>query len=116
MIRPGTFIAAVGADNPGKQEIDPALMAQSTVVVDHLEQCLRIGDLHHAVSAGLMQPDAVHGTLGEVVAGLKPGRRSDDETIVFDSTGTALQDVAAAILVYRGALRDGVGYSLALGG
>jgi alanine dehydrogenase len=116
MIRPGTFIAAVGADNPGKQEIDPALMAQSTVVVDHLEQCLGIGDLHHAVSAGLMQPDAVHGTLGEVVAGLKPGRRSDDETIVFDSTGTALQDVAAAILVYRGALRDGVGYSLALGG
>ena len=115
MIRPGTFIAAVGADNPEKQEIDPSLMAQSTVVVDHLEQCLTIGDLHHAVSAGIMGPDAVHGTIGEVIAGLKPGRRSDAETIVFDSTGTALQDVAGAILVYQRALRDGVGRTVALG-
>ena len=115
MIRPGTFIAAVGADNPEKQEIDPALLAQSTVVVDHLEQCLSIGDLHHAVSAGIMRPDSVRGTLGEVIAKLKPGRRSDAETIIFDSTGTALQDVAGAILVYERALRDGVGRAVSLG-
>ena len=115
MIRPGTFIAAVGADNPEKQEIDPSLLAESTVVVDHLEQCLSIGDLHHAVSAGIMRPDAVQGTLGEVIAKLKPGRRSDAETIIFDSTGTALQDVAGAILVYERALRDGVGRAVSLG-
>ena len=115
LIGPGAFIAAVGADNPEKQEIDPALMAESTVIVDQLEQCLSIGDLHHAVSAGIMQPEAVHGTLGEVVAGLKPGRRSDAEIIVFDSTGTALQDVVGAILVYERALRDGIGRPVALG-
>jgi alanine dehydrogenase len=112
----GTFIGAVGADNPEKQEIDPALMASSTVVVDHLEQCLTIGDLHHAVAAGMMQAGDVHAVLGEVIAGTRPGRRSDDEIIVFDSTGTALQDVAAAVLVYERAIRDGTGTRVALSG
>jgi alanine dehydrogenase len=115
MIRPGTFIAAVGADNPEKQEIDPVLLARSAVVVDHLDQCLTIGDLHHAVALGRMKPSDVRGTLGEVIAGLRPGRRSADETIVFDSTGTALQDVAAAILVYERALRDGIGRPVPIG-
>jgi alanine dehydrogenase len=116
MVRPGTFIAAVGADNPEKQEIAPALMASSTVVVDSLEQCLAIGDLHHAVVSGAMHQSQVHGTLGEVIAGLRPGRRSEAEIVVFDSTGTALQDVAAATLVYERALRDGIGRSITLGG
>lgn len=115
MVAPGAFIAAVGADNPEKQEIAPALMASSVVVVDNLQQCLAIGDLHHAVLSGAMHPDQVHGSLGEVIAGLQPGRRSDAEIIIFDSTGTALQDVAAAILVYERALRDGVGRSISLG-
>lgn len=115
MIRPGTFIAAVGADNPEKQEIDPGLMASSTVVVDHLEQALSIGDLHHAVAAGAMEAGDVHGTLGEVIAGIRPGRRSRDEIIIFDSTGTALQDVAAAVLVYQRALRDGIGSPIFIG-
>lgn len=60
MINPGTFIAAVGADNPEKQEIDPGLMAASIVVVDHLEQCRTIGDLHHALASGAMQLGDVH--------------------------------------------------------
>ena len=115
MVRPGTFLAAVGADHPEKQEIAADLMASSTVVVDHLQQCLTIGDLHHAVGAGAMTADGVHGTLGQVIAGLRPGRRSQDEVIIFDSTGTALQDVAAAALVYERALRDGVGRSVAIG-
>jgi alanine dehydrogenase len=105
-VRPGTFVAAVGADNPEKQEIDPALLAASTVVVDLLDQCATMGDLHHALAAGVMTPADVHAELGEVVAGHKPGRRSDDEIIVFDSTGTALQDVAAAALVYERAVAE----------
>ena len=116
VVTPGVFIAAVGADNPEKQEIAPALMASSTVVVDNLEQCLTIGDLHHAVASGAMHQGQVHGSLGEVVAGLRPARRSDAEIIVFDSTGTALQDVATAALVYERALRDGIGRSVTLGG
>ena len=100
MVRPGTFIAAVGADNEHKQEIDPHLLAGAKVVTDLTEQAARIGDLHHAIEAGAMSPADVHGELGEVVAGRKPGREREDEIIVFDSTGTGLQDVAAAIAAY----------------
>jgi alanine dehydrogenase len=114
-VRPGTFVAAVGADNPEKQEIDPRLLASSTVVVDDVEQCATIGDLHHALAAGLMTRADVYAELGEIVADRKPGRVADDQTIVFDSTGTALQDVAAAALVYERAVVAGRGMVVELG-
>jgi ornithine cyclodeaminase/alanine dehydrogenase len=101
IIRSGTFIAAVGADNEHKQEIEPALLAQAKVVTDLTEQAARIGDLHHAIEAGVMSAADVHAELGEVVAGRKPGRERAEEVIVFDSTGTGLQDVAAAVAVYQ---------------
>ena len=103
-VRPGTFVAAVGADHEGKQEIDPRLMAEATVVTDLTEQASAIGDLHHAIAAGVMSRDGVHAELGEILAGRKAGRTSEEEIIVFDSTGTGLQDVAAAAAVYRRAL------------
>ncbi len=103
-VRPGAFVAAVGADNPEKQEIDPVLMGQATVVVDNLDQCRTIGDLHHAIVAGVMSAEQVTADLGTVVAGKHPGRSTREEIIVFDSTGTALQDVAAAVIVYQRAL------------
>jgi alanine dehydrogenase len=106
MIRPGAFIAAVGADNDNKHEIDPRLLAQVKVVTDLTEQAARIGDLHHAIEAGVMTAADVHAELGEVIAGRKRARESADEIIVFDSTGTGLQDVAAAIAVYRRALEQ----------
>ncbi|HKA79184.1 MAG TPA: DUF1127 domain-containing protein [Xanthobacteraceae bacterium] len=106
MVRPGTFVAGVGADNENKQELDPALLAASKLVTDLTEQCAVIGDLHHALAAGAMTRSGVHAELGEIVAGLKPARASEEETIVFDSSGTALQDVAAAVAVYRRAIRD----------
>jgi len=106
MVRPGTFVAGVGADNEDKQELDPALLASSKLVTDLTEQCAAIGDLHHAVAAGVMSAADVHAQLGEIVAGLKRGRESEEEIIIFDSSGTALQDVAAAAAVYRQALAD----------
>ena len=109
MVSPGTFVAAVGADNEDKQEIDPALLAASKVVTDITEQCAAIGDLHHAIAAGVMSRAGVHAELGEIVAGRKPARTADEEIIVFDSSGTALQDVAAAAAVYRRALEHGAG-------
>ena len=104
MVKPGTFIAAVGADNEHKQEIDPQLLAHCTAVADLLDQCCAIGDLHHAVATGLMARSDVHAELGEIIAGKKSARTRDDEIIVFDSSGTALQDVAAAAAVYRRAI------------
>ena len=113
-IRPGTFIAAVGADSPGKQELEPALVASSKLVVDVLEQCARIGELQHALAANLMTLDQVHGELGRVVTGQIPGRQTDEETILFDTTGSAIQDTAAAVLVYEKALSLGAGLWLNL--
>jgi len=109
MVSPGTFIAAVGADSEHKQEIDPKLLARAKVVTDVTAQAAAIGDLHHALSSGDMTLDDVHAQLGEVVAGLAPGRESDDEITVFDSTGTGLQDVAASIALYRIATTEAAG-------
>src|SRR5262249_55074852 len=111
-VRAGTFIAAVGADNPRKQELHPALMAKSKIVCDVLEQCAAIGDLHHALEAGVVSRSDVHAELGEIVAGKKPGRTSKDEITIFDSTGRALEDVAAAAIVYEKAQQLGAGMRL----
>src|SRR5262245_61801275 len=113
-IAPGTFVAGVGADNRGKQELEPALVASSTLVVDVLEQCAEIGELQHALAAGLMTREGVHAELSDVVTGRRPGRRWDDEITVFDSSGTALQDVAAAIVAYDNALATGCGTEVTL--
>jgi len=114
LVRPGTFIAAVGADNSDKQEIDPGLYAASVAVVDSLEQAAEIGDLHHALAAGAVTIDHVHATLGEILAGAKPGRRDPAAITLFDSTGMGLQDAAAAAAIYRRALATGVGTHLSL--
>jgi alanine dehydrogenase len=108
-LHPGLFIAAVGADNPEKQELAPGVLRDSRVVVDILEQAATMGDLHHALDAGLMMRDDVHGELADVICGRVPAREHDDEVFVFDSTGTALQDVAVASLAYGRASRSGVG-------
>jgi alanine dehydrogenase len=100
-IQPGTFVAGVGADNPNKQELDPHLLAAGRVVVDLLESCAAGGDLRHALEAGVMRRENVHAELADVVSGRKAGRTIEDEITIFDSTGTALQDVAAAVVVYR---------------
>ena len=113
-VRPGTFVAGVGADSAEKQELDPGLMAGAVVVTDLLEQCATIGDLHHALEAGAMSRADVHAELADLVAGRKPGRRSAQEVTVFDSTGTALQDVAAAAVAYEKALAAGVGRGVSL--
>jgi alanine dehydrogenase len=116
LVSPGTLVAAVGADSPDKQELDPRLLAANTVVVDLLASCLELGELHHAVAAGLMTPGDVHAELAEVVAGSKPGRRTPEDIVIFDSTGTALQDVAAAALVYEQAVVGGHGVRLDFAG
>jgi len=105
----GGFVAAVGADNPAKSEIKPELMAHAIVVVDVLDQAVVMGDLHHAVAAGAMRAEDVHAELGQVIAGTRAGRRDDDAIIVFDSSGTGIQDAAAAAVAYEVARQRGLG-------
>ena len=113
-VPPGMFIAAVGADSQGKQELDPALVANATLVVDVLEQCAEIGELQHALASGLMTRADVHAELADVVVGFRPGRTRSDEITIFDSSGTALQDVAAALAVYDRARAAGRGVEVTL--
>jgi ornithine cyclodeaminase/alanine dehydrogenase-like protein (mu-crystallin family) len=115
-VKAGTFIAAIGADAEGKQELDPALVASATVVADVLEQCAVIGELQHALAAGLLRRDDVHAELAEVVSGRRPGRTRADEITIFDSSGTALEDVAAAVVVYEKARALGRGTEVKLDG
>ena len=115
-LAPGAFVAAVGADWPEKQELHPELVASSALIVDVLDQCASGGELHHALAAGLMTREGVRAELGDVVTGRMPGRRTADEIVIFDSTGTALQDVAAAALVYEKALAAGRGVRVGLAG
>jgi alanine dehydrogenase len=111
-VRNGAFVAAIGADSEHKHEIHPDLMARAVVITDVTAQCAAIGDLHHALSAGVVTLDHVRAQLGEVLAGVRPGRTREDEVVVFDSTGTALQDVAVAALVYERALATSTGTSV----
>ena len=110
----GTFVAGVGADNPHKRELHPRLLAAARVIVDDRAQCAAGGDLHHAIDAGAMTPADVHADLATVVAG-RHAPIAADAIIVFDSTGVALEDAAAADIAYERARELGLGQLLRLG-
>ena len=115
MVRPGTFVAAVGADAPHKSEISPELMATARVVADSVAQCSVMGDLHHALAAGTMRIEDVHAELAKLVAGTKSARTDDAQITLFDSTGLAVQDVASAVLIYQRAIAANAGRQVVLG-
>jgi ornithine cyclodeaminase len=96
-LRPGHHVTALGSDAPGKQELDPACLARADLlVVDRLTQCAAFGELRHALDAGLFRADRVYAELGEIVAGLKPGRTSPEQFTIADLTGVGFQDTAIA--------------------
>lgn len=108
-ITPGTHIAAVGADKAGDQELDAAILERARIFVDDIRQCRTDGEINVPLSAGVITEDGIVGEIGEVVAGKKQGRASDDDITVFDSTGIALQDSATVPLEYERAVASGVG-------
>lgn len=108
-VRPGTHINAIGADAAGKQELDPAILRDARVVVDDWAQASHSGEINVPLAKGEFTPDLVYGSLGEVVAGKKPGRQTETEITVFDSTGLIIQDLALGLAVYRRARERGLG-------
>lgn len=106
-VRPGTHINAVGADAPGKQELDPALLACAMVVVDDLTQACHAGEINVSLRQGLFSKEQIWATLGEIIAGTKLGRRDGQEITIFDSTGLAIEDVATAWMIYQRAKERG---------
>jgi len=96
-LRPGQHVTALGSDSPGKQELEAACLARADLlVVDRLTQCAAFGELRHALESGLVHPGRVHAELGEIVAGLKPGRSSATQLTIVDLTGVGFQDTAIA--------------------
>ncbi|MCX8204431.1 MAG: alanine dehydrogenase [Candidatus Nezhaarchaeota archaeon] len=108
-VSPGTHFNCIGADAPGKQELDPRILLRAKLVVDDVEQAVHGGEPNVPIAQGVLKREHIYAELGEVVAGLKPGRVGRDEVTVFSSTGLAVQDLAVAKLVYEKALRAGVG-------
>lgn len=107
-LRAGTHVTAVGADTPGKQELEADCLARADlVVVDRLSQCARFGELSHALRDGLMRESDVWAQLGEIVAGRKAGRTRDDQLTVCDLTGVGFQDTAIAALAWARANEKG---------
>jgi ornithine cyclodeaminase len=102
MLRIGATVIALGSDGPDKRELAPEVLARADkVVTDRTGQCARLGELHHALEAGLMSAEDVHAELGEILVGTRPGRERDDETIVCDLTGVGAQDAAIAEVALR---------------
>jgi alanine dehydrogenase len=106
-IRPGTHINAVGADAPGKEELDPSILKEAIVVVDDIKQASGSGEINVPIQTGAYGIGDIYGTLAEVVAGKKKGRTSGGDITVFDSTGIAIEDIAVAKLLFEKAQQRG---------
>ena len=113
-VKPGAHINAMGADAPGKQELDPAILRAATVVVDDLPQAIHGGEMNVPVAQGQYDQKRIQGTLGGVLVGRVRGRSSSTEITVFDSTGLAIHDVALAAEVLRLARQAGRGRKIRL--
>lgn len=111
-VRPGTHINAIGADAPGKQELETAVLQKARVMVDRAEQAFHSGEVNVPLSTGGIKPEHVVGDLGDVLAGNKKGRLSPQDITIFDSTGLAVQDIALAAWVYQKALEKNKGMKL----
>ena len=108
-IAPGTHINCIGADAPGKEELEPSILTKAKIVVDDWEQASHSGEINVPLAKGVITKKNIWGEIGEIVAGLKPGRTSSDEITVFTSTGLAVQDAVTAELAYRKALATRIG-------
>ena len=114
-IKQGIHINSIGADAPGKQELDPMIIKMADkVVVDSLDQCKIIGEIQHAIKSGLVKEKEIYAEIGQILKGKKKGRDSDKEITLFDSTGLAAQDIAAANIVYKQAKEKGLGKVVSL--
>ncbi len=108
-ISEGVHINAIGADAPGKQEIESSVIKRAKIVVDDYEQAMHSGEINVPLSQGVITKDDIYASIGEIIAGKKAGRESEEEITLFDSTGLAIQDIATASKVYEEAVKRGIG-------
>lgn len=108
-VRPGMHINAIGADAPGKEELESSILKGAKVVVDDWEQASHSGEINVPYEHGELKREDLYGELGDIVAGKRPGRQNDKDITIFDSTGLGIQDIVVAHLVYNRAIKAGKG-------
>jgi len=108
-VSPGMHFNCIGADAPGKEELDPKILKRAKIFVDDWEQASHGGEINVPLAQGIITKENVWAEICEVVSGLKPGRSSSDEITVFVSTGLAIQDAATANLAYKKAIEKNLG-------
>lgn len=113
-LKPGTHINAIGADAPGKQELELEVLLNARLVVDDVYQATHAGELNVSIAAGDFSETQIYATLGELTVGLKTGRTDAETITVFDSTGLAIQDIACARYIYEKAGKLGTGQTFDL--
>ena len=111
-VRPGTHFNCIGADAPGKQEMDPKILKRARLVIDDWDQASHSGEINVPLSKGELVKEDVDAEIGHIVAGLKPGRENDDQITVFCSTGLAIQDCLTAKIAYDAAMAQKIGRSM----
>lgn len=100
-IQNGTFVAAVGADSPGKNELDPLIMEKAKIVADIKQQVVKVGESQHAINQGIITENNIYCELGELITKKKEGRTNNNDIFIYDSTGTAIQDISTAAYIYE---------------
>ncbi len=110
-VSPGTHFDCMGADAPGKQEMDPKILKRARLVIDDWEQASHSGEINVPLSKGELIKEDVDAEIGHIAAGLKPGRENDDQVTVFCSTGLAIQDCLTAKIAYDAAVQQKIGTS-----
>lgn len=112
-LSPGMHITAMGSDDPDKQELYPDVFLKADLVyADSLKQARSLGEIHHALEAGVIDETRITGEVGEIILGLKPPRTKEEEITLADLTGLGVQDAAVATLVLTKAAAAGLGQSI----
>jgi alanine dehydrogenase len=109
MVSSGMHFNCIGADAPGKEELDPAILKRAKIVVDDWEQASHSGEINVPLSQGSITKKNVWAEIGEIAAGLKSGRQRQDEITIFMSTGLAVQDAVTAKIAYDKAIKKKIG-------
>ena len=113
-INEGVHINAIGADAPGKQEVDPLILKRARIIVDDFQQASHSGEVNVPLKKGILSKNDIYAELGEIISGKKVGRASNKQITLFDSTGLAIQDAAVAKTIYKKAIKKDVGIKIDL--
>lgn len=108
-LKPGAHVTAIGADGPDKQELYANVLEGAKVTCDLIDYSAANGEIYHAIQEGYMKREDIYAEIGEIILGKKPGRENDTEITVYDTVGTAIQDLSMAVAIYDKAREQGIG-------